>query len=209
MWPVPLFLRDPYLPGRPHHTPLGSLSWSPMHVGQSREGNVPAAVPEDGLRFQGSTAPSGSALPAANGCRMSSGGGRGAQMALGVPSGVREISRVLGPGPGPPDMLGELWDGALRWWSRYKKRQQKSGAMLSRPRPSLCTQIPISTRAWQLPQGMCQSACPFSCQCLLVSGEGRCLWCSLVGLHHQLPVWKASAPRESVDQGCSESMALG
>ena len=40
-----------------HHHPLGSLSWSPVRVGQSREENMPAAVPEDGLRFQGSTAP--------------------------------------------------------------------------------------------------------------------------------------------------------
>lgn len=209
MWPVPLFLRDPCLPGGPHHTPLGSLSWSPMHVGQSREGNVPAAVPEDGLRFQGSIAPSESALPCCKWVSHVQRGGHGAPDGTGSPFRRKGDLSCSGSSPGPPDMLGGLWDGALRRWSRYEKQQQKSEAMLSRPRPLLCTQIGTSTRAWQLLQGMCQSACPFSCPCLLVSGEGRYLWCSLVGLHHQLPVWKARAPRESVDRGCSEPTALG
>lgn len=42
----------------------------------------------------------GRLFPAASGCHMSSEEGTGPQMALGVPSGVREISRVLGPVPG-------------------------------------------------------------------------------------------------------------
>lgn len=151
----------------------------------------------------------GRLFPSASGCHMSSGGGHGAPDGTGSPFRRKGDLSCSGSSPGPPDVLGGLWDGALRWWSRYEKRQQKSGAMLSRPRPLLCTQIPTSTRAWQLLQGICQNAYPFSCPCLLVSGEGRCLWCSLVGLHHQLPVWKARAPRESVDRGCSEPTALG
>lgn len=102
----------------------------------------------------------GRLFPAASGCHMSSGGGHGAPDGTGSPFRRKGDLSCSGSSPGPADMLGGLWDGVLRWWSRYEKRQQKSGAVLSRPRPLLCTQIATSTRPGSCFRGCARARVP-------------------------------------------------